>query len=363
MDINTSDSDLVVVIMAGGVGTRFWPVSTARRPKQFLRLFGDRSLLQMSYDRVSGLVPPDRILVLTNEAFVPEVREQLPEIPGDNVIGEPMRRDTAAAVTLAGILCRNRFGNPVMAILTADHMIEPLPLFHKTLLSAVNGAIKQNGLYTFGISPAYPATGYGYLERGERVVEDDGIEHFQLLRFKEKPDRATARSYIESGRFYWNSGMFVWQTDVIMAALKEHLPDHVEQIAAACAHDGTEDWSQALRAAFEPLPRISIDFGVMEKAPHVYCVASRFSWDDVGGWLSLRKYMSADETGNRCFGRTQSLDSANNLIFSEDSKEVVALVGVEDLVVVRSKNATLVVHKDRTEEVKKLVEQMEKTDS
>jgi mannose-1-phosphate guanylyltransferase len=356
------DQDLVVVIMAGGVGTRFWPLSTETRPKQFLRLFDDRSLLQMSYDRVSDLVSPDRILVLTNEMFVPLVGEQLPDIPSDNIVGEPMRRDTAAAVTLAALLCRHRFGNPVMAILTADHMIEPVSLFQKTLLSAMNGAIREEGLYTFGIAPTYPATGYGYLERGEKTADDNGIEHFKLLQFKEKPDKVTARSYVESGRYLWNSGMFVWKTDVIMAALNEHLQTHVERLASAISHYGTARWPTALREAFEPLPCISIDFGVMEKVPRVYGVASQFSWDDVGGWLSLCKYVSEDETGNRCFGQTMTLDSANNLIFCEEPKGLVALVGVDDLVVVRSKNATLIVHKDRTEEVKKLVEQMEESE-
>lgn len=301
-------------------------------------------------------------MVLTNEAFVGAVREQLPEIPQENIIGEPMRRDTAAAVTLAAVLCRNRFGNPVMAILTADHMIEPVSVFQETLLSAVRGARREKGLYTFGITPTYPATGYGYLERGEKTAEDNGIEHFQLLRFKEKPDRPTARSYLESGRFYWNSGMFVWETEVILGALREHLPDHVERVTEACEHDGTGGWATALHRAFEPLPRVSVDFGVMEKAESVYCVASRFSWDDVGGWLSLRKYLENDKTGNCCYGKIVTLDSANNITFCEDPRDVVALVGVEDLVVVRSKNATLVVHKDRTEEIKRLVEEMEDAD-
>lgn len=302
-------------------------------------------------------------MVLTNEAFVPLIGEQLPEIPSENIVGEPMRRDTAAAVTLAALLCRHRFGNPVMAILTADHVIEPVSLFQETLLSVVKGAIREEGLYTFGIMPTYPATGYGYLERGEKTGDDHGIEHFQLLRFKEKPDKATARSYVESGRFFWNSGMFVWKTNVIMAALEVCLPAHVEGLGAAIPSYGTARWPEALLEAFEPLPRVSIDFGVMEKVSSVYCVAAQFSWDDVGGWRSLRKYVPKDEAGNRCFGQAVNLDSANNLIFCEDPRGVVALVGVDDLVVVQTEKATLIVHKDRTEAVKQLVEQMEKVDS
>jgi mannose-1-phosphate guanylyltransferase len=317
----------------------------------------------MSYDRVSDLVPPERILVLTNKAFVPLIGEQLPEVPSENIVGEPMRRDTAAAVTLAALLCRHRFGDPVMAILTADHVIEPVSSFQETLLSAVKGAIREEGLYTFGIAPTYPATGYGYLERGERTDEDHGIAHFRLLRFKEKPDKETACAYVESGRFFWNSGMFVWKTSVIMAALEECLPAHVEGLGVAISSYGSTRWSEALQDAFEPLPRVSVDFGVMEKVSPVYCVAARFSWDDVGGWRSLRKYVPRDEAGNRSFGQAVSLDSANNLIFCEDPGGLVALVGVDDLVVVRTEKATLIVHKDRTEAVKELVEQMGKTDS
>ena len=354
------DLDLVVVIMAGGVGTRFWPLSTANVPKQFLELFGDRTLLQKSFDRVSGLVPPERVLVLTNAAFVSMVKEQLPEIPVENIIGEPMRRDTAAAVGLAAMLCRKRFGNPVIVTLTADHLIEPVSLFQKTMLSAVGKAAEGDALYTFGIEPNYPATGYGYLERGAPIGEDEGIQHFQLLRFKEKPDLATAGEYVDSGRFYWNSGMFVWMADAILKELETHLPDHARALARAAGFDRTDRWEQVLQEAFESIPRVSIDFGVMEKAQNVCCVASKFSWDDVGGWLSLNNYLTKDETGNCCRGKALMLDASDNVVFCEDPEETVMLIGVKDLVVVRARGGILVVHKDRTEDIKKLVEEMEK---
>ena len=356
--MNEQKSDLVVVIMAGGVGTRFWPLSTKEMPKQFLDLFGDRSLLQKSYDRVSSLVPPERILVLTNAAFVSIVKEQLPEIPGENIVGEPMRRDTAAAVGLAAFLCRKRFGNPVIVTLTADHLIEPVELFHKTLLAAALRAAKDNVLYTFGVVPTYPATGYGYLERGAQIGDDDGIQHFRLLRFKEKPDRQTACEYLESGQFYWNSGMFVWTTDAIIGEMEKHLPDHVKALSSAVSFDRQPQWEGALRQAFESIHRVSIDFGLMEKAENVCCAVSNFSWHDVGGWLALRSCLSEDEAGNRCRGKAFTLDATGNLVFCEDADETIMLVGVEDLVIVRAGGKTLIAHKDRTEDVKKLVEGM-----
>lgn len=346
---------LVVVIMAGGVGTRFWPLSTEEKPKQFLDLFGDRTLLQKTYERISNLVPPERVLVLTNAAFVSLVRDQLPEIPLENVIAEPLRRDTAAAVCLGALLCRKRFGNPVMAILTADHLIEPVGLFQKTLLSAVRRASKKGGLYTFGIGPTSPATGYGYLERGLRITVDDGIEHYELLRFKEKPDRETACQYLASGKFYWNSGMFVWTADAILEALEKHLPGHVEALSRAIAFDQTAAWDQSLEEAFKSLPPVSIDYGVMEKVQNVCCVASTFSWHDVGGWLALKDFLPEDQAGNCCRGETLALDATGNVIFCEDPHETMVLIGVDDLVVVRSGPMTLITRKDRVEELKEAV--------
>jgi mannose-1-phosphate guanylyltransferase len=356
--MNENELDLVVVIMAGGAGTRFWPLSTEERPKQFLDLFGDRTLLQKSFDRVSSLVPPERILVLTNAAFVSIVKDQLPHVPVENIIGEPTRRDTAAAVALAAVLCRRRFGNPVIATLTADHLIEPVDLFQETLLSAARRAANDNALYTFGIEPTYPATGYGYLERGLQIADDDGIEHFHLVRFKEKPDLETARQYVESGRFYWNSGMFVWTADAILKEIETHLPNHAKALFDAVAFDKTPQWNHALNAAFESLDAVSIDFAVMEKAQNVCCVASKFSWRDVGGWLALRSCLPEDETGNYCRGKTLTLDATDNLVFCEDPEDTTVLIGVKDLVVVRAGPVTLITHKDRAEDLKKLVQTM-----
>jgi mannose-1-phosphate guanylyltransferase len=356
--MNEHDVDLVVVIMAGGVGTRFWPLSTTEMPKQFLNLFGDRTMLQESYDRIADLASPERVLVLTNSAFVPIVKEQLPEIPTGNIIGEPARRDTAAAAAMAAFLCRKRFGNPVILTLTADHLIEPVDLFQKTALSAARKAAVYPVLYTFGIVPTHAATGYGYLERGTSMGHDDGIEHFELLRFKEKPDKETAQQYLKSGRFYWNSGMFVWTADAIIEEIERHLPDHARALSRAVSFDQTPLWERALKDAFASIPSISIDFGIMEKVERGCCVAAEFSWNDVGGWLALKDCLDSDEAGNCCRGKTLTLGSAGNLVFCEDPDETLLLVGVDDLVIVRAGRKTLITHKDRTEDIKKLVEGM-----
>lgn len=354
--IRIDPTGLVAVIIAGGVGTRFWPLSTTENPKQFLTLFGDRSMLQGTYDRIAGLVSPERTLVLTNQRFVPLVREQLPGIPEGNVIGEPVRRDTAGAVALAAFLCRKRFGNPVMIVLPADHVIRPVNEFQKAVLSAVQASVRDGALCTFGIQPDHAATGYGYLERGEEIATDNGCVHYRLLSFKEKPDRQTAEAYLAKRIFLWNSGMFVWTTDAILAEIEQHLPEHLRCLRPLMQFDGKPEWPAALHQAFAEIPSISIDYGVMEKAANVRIVGAPFSWSDVGGWLALEAFIEKDTQGNACRGRVRVLDARYNLVFSEDPDETIALIGVSDLIIVRSGKKTLIVPRKRAEELKKLVE-------
>lgn len=354
--LSAETADLAVVIMAGGAGTRFWPLSTERRPKQFLRLIGARTLLQQSYDRIADLVPRERILVLTAAPFVELVREQLPELPTANVIGEPCRRDTAAATALAALLCRRRFGNPVMAVLTADHYIAPAAAFQRALVSAARGARQHpQALYTFGIRPTYPATAYGYLQLGERLPSADPVAHFRLVQFREKPNRETASDYLEAGDYCWNSGIFVWTTAAILAELTQRLPDHLAALERAVAADGTADFASELRRSFEPLRAISIDYAVMEHARQVHCVEATFAWSDVGGWVALADFLERDAFENAARGQLHVLDAEGNLAFCEDSREHVALVGVRDLVVVRAGDRTLVTTRTRAEDIKQLV--------
>lgn len=348
----------VVVILAGGAGTRFWPMSTEARPKQFLRLFGDRSLLQQSYDRAVSLTRPERVLVLTGQALVPLVREQLPELGPDNVIGEPVRRDTAAAVALAALIARARFGAVVLVTLTADHRIEPHDEFVRVVTSAVEGAAADSLLYTLGIPPTHAATAYGYLERGPRVGEIGGVAHFDLARFREKPDRETAEGFLSSGRFLWNSGMFVWSASAILERFAEHLPGHLAALQPVVDPDGGSVDPRSLEAAFGGLPAVSVDYGIMEKSSGVRVVEATFSWSDVGAWEAVGAFLPEDPTGNRGAARLVSHEATGNVVFTEDPDELVALVGVEGLAVVRAGKRTLVVPLARAEEVKELVKSL-----
>lgn len=354
----TEKGNIAAFIMAGGAGTRFWPLSTRERPKQFMQVFDDRSLLQKSYDRIAGVIPAECVFVLTSDRYTKVVSEQLPDIPTENIIGEPERKDTAAAVCLGALIARKRFDNPVMVVLTADHIIEPVELFRRTLLSAVDRAREEPVLYTFGVRPTFPSSSYGYLEIGRKWADDGGIEHFQVVSFKEKPSSEQARRYLKSGRYLWNSGMFVWTVDAILDELKRYLPEHVARLERAVEDLDGPLWVQSLRSAFAELKRISIDFAVMEKARDVRCVVGEFLWKDVGGWPAFQELLPADDSGNHVRGDAHVLDARDNLLYCDNPEETVVLAGVEHLVIVRAGNRTLVASKDRLEDLKDVVETM-----
>lgn len=347
---------IVATIMAGGAGTRFWPLSTEERPKQFLSLVGERSLLQMSFDRMRGLVPPEQVMVLTNESYEDLVAAQLPEIPRDNIIGEPSRRDTAAAVALAALMTHHRFGEATMVLLTADHVISPLENFQAALREAVDGC-QSGGLYTLGIRPTYPATGFGYLQTGQALAAGS-LSHFKVDRFKEKPSAEVAQVFLESGNYFWNSGMFVWRTDEILKEFERNLPAHIETLRPVMPLMGTERGRLELMAAFDKLERISVDYAILEKAADVRAVIPEITWDDVGGWRAVAQYLSLDGSGNRLHGSVWSEEANHNVVFSEDPEEKVLLLGVEDLVVVRSGRRTLVAHRDRLDSLKLAVDNL-----
>ncbi len=354
------DLNLVAVIMAGGEGTRFWPLSTDERPKQFLRIIDNRSLLQKSRDRISGLIPDEKIFVLTNNRYTDSVLEQLPGIPRDNVIGEPIRRDTAAAICLGALIAQKHYRNPVMVILPADHLVEPIDVFQKTILSSARKAHETGALYTFGIKPDYPATGYGYLELGRKCADDDGIEHFHLLSFKEKPDLKAAKRYTMLEGFRWNSGIFLWTADAILGEIRKYIPSHFEIISEAMKFYRTPRWPRTLERAFECLNSISIDYAVMEKSEDVRCVDCTFSWSDMGGWNAMKNYLPRDEADNCICGRVKGMDSKENLVYCENRDEEIMLIGVRDLIIVRSGSKTLVAHKNRTEDIKNLLKERDR---
>ena len=343
-------ADLYCVVMAGGAGTRFWPASTEDVPKQLLTLVGDRSLLQLAVDRARRLVPVDRILIITSERLHAAVSQQLPELPPRNIVAEPERKDTAAAVALATLLVSARGGKRA-AILTSDHLISPVDDFAAAVVVACDAcAADVDAVVTFGIVPTFPATGFGYLE----VDSAAGNDARAVLRFVEKPMLAVATEYVESGRFLWNSGMFVFDVDGMRRALSTHLPEHVRLLAPVVA--GGNVTSSTLAAAFSGLTRISIDKGVMEKHSKVLCVPARFRWSDVGSFPALAEHLPQDDHNNATRGTLMKHDASNNVVWCADADEVVAIVGLSDIVVVRAGNRTLVVPRARAEDVKKLIE-------
>lgn len=332
--------------MAGGAGTRFWPLSTDSKPKQFLNLVGERTFLQYSFERARTLCSAEQILVFTHADYRSYVVEQLPEIPLTNIFCEPERRDTAAAIAWSSLVCHQRFGPCVVVTLTSDHWIEPLSEFALALREFYQGASCCDGLYTMGISPSWPSTGYGYLELGQQFDKFGELDHFQLLRFREKPNRETAEEFIESGRFLWNSGMFAWKSSVILEQFEQHLPRHLDILRPVCDSSGNE-----LVEAFSQLQKISIDFAILEKAPDVRTLRPRFQWSDLGGWQALTDFL-AEQEGNRHRGNLFSFDSRENLVFCDDPNDQVALIGVSGLTVVRMGRKTLVVPSARAEDIK-----------
>ena len=343
---------LVLLIMAGGAGTRFWPWSTDSLPKQFLQFVGQRSLLQETYERSRGLCPPENILVLTHENYRGLVAEQLPELGAEQILCEPSRRDTAAAVAYGALSVQKLYGNPVTVLLTSDHWIETVEQYQAAIREVAWGAASSQALYTLGIRPTYPATGYAYLQLGERLNSERPLPHRKLLQFREKPARQVAEGYIASGNYLWNSGMFAWQTNVILEQFYRHLPTHLTTLRPAV--EGRAN----LAEAFNKLEKISIDFAILEKAPDVRCVVPDFEWSDLGGWLALQPFL--EEAGDQNYGRGKvySYEGQRNLVVCQDPEETVALLGVSDLVVVRVGKKTLVVPKSRTEEIKQLLAKM-----
>jgi mannose-1-phosphate guanylyltransferase len=338
--------------MAGGAGTRFWPLSTEARPKQFLPLVADLSPLQLSFERMQGLCTPDRVVVITSQDYVGLCREQLPLVPADQIVGEPIRRDTAAAVAYAALFCRHKFGDCTMVMLTADHWIDPISEFQLAVTEMLEGVRRVGGLYTMGIRPSWPATGYGYLQVGESCAGPEStLPHHHVTRFKEKPNAVTAREYLREGNFLWNSGMFAWTSRTILEAFRKQLPAHLDRLEPAVGGP-----PEQLLAAFEGLEKISIDYAIMEKAPLVSCVVPRFAWSDLGSWQALGPFLESDAQGNLSRGQLSAYQSRDNLLFSEDTEEQIALLGVNNLVIVRAGQKTLVASLDCVEDVKKLLE-------
>lgn len=354
---------LHAVVMAGGSGTRFWPQSTEARPKQFLNIFGERTMLQSTVDRIEKLIPAERVWVITNDKYVDLVREQLPDIPTQNIVGEPVGRNTAPCVAAAAALIHQQDPNGTMVVLPADHLIAETDNFLSILEAAESKAREDGSLITIGIKPDHPETGYGYIEFDEDSSENhNGQEVKQVKQFREKPDSETAQKFIDAGNFLWNSGMFIWKASTILNKFEQYLPEIDEEIKTLERSLSAGDQKESINNFYYGCPSISIDYGIMEKADSVYVVPGDFGWNDVGSWRAVYDLRSKDENGNVIQAKhTETADAKNNLLQSKGEK-MIALVGVENLAVVETDNAILICDIDHSQGVKKVVNKLRKDD-
>lgn len=346
---------ITAVIMAGGRGERFWPRSRNSFPKQFLSLTGDgETMIQKTVHRLSSLVAPEDIFVVTNAAYASVVNEQLSDIPAENILFEPAARNTAPCIGLAAAVIRKRYGDAVMMVLPSDHLIKFNQMFIDTLKTAASAAQKGNGLVTIGITPTYPETGYGYIQF---EADDNGTTGvYNVKRFVEKPNIELAKEYVNSGEYLWNSGMFVWKVSSIEANLRKYLPDMTEGLNKIAEAAGTDLFNDVVAEEFPKFRSESIDFGVMEKASEVYTIPGNFGWDDVGSWLALERVNRTNEYGNMIQGDVISINTKNTIVCG--GKKLIATVGIEDLVVVDTDDALLICAKDSTQDVKKVIENL-----
>jgi mannose-1-phosphate guanylyltransferase len=348
------DPALYAVILAGGSGTRFWPQSRKSRPKQLLTIVGNKTMIRATVERILPEIPFDRVLVLAGVSCADAIRDELPELPADRVVAEPYGRNTAPCIALAAYKLAKRDPNAVMAVLPADHIIGKDAVFRNAVRLAYDVALRGDHLVTFGIVPDRPETGYGYIERGEAAFFLGHSTVFQVKNFVEKPDRAKAKEYLESGAFFWNSGMFLWKVGAIIKAFEDHLPQVSGVMEKYLSVLNTEDEPNALEEIYSSLESVSIDYGIMEKAAGVLVIPLDCGWNDVGTWSSLHGVWGDDSEGNAVEGHALCLNS-NGCIVSSPHK-LATLIGVEDLIVVDTPDALLVCRKTNAQDVRKLQE-------
>lgn len=345
-----------ILIMAGGKGERFWPLSSPSVPKQLLPILSSRSMIEETVARFDGLIGKENIFISTCEELKGRIRHLLRQIPADNFIIEPESKDTAAAVGLAALHIRKRYPGSVMAVVPADHYIKENGLFLRDLVTAEKTALESGCLLTFGIVPSRPETGYGYIELGEVVHNTLENPAYEVKSFREKPDPEKAREYIAQGGFVWNSGLFVWSVNAVLEALEKTMPDLFARLMDIQEHLGTGREKEATRECFASLPRISVDYGVMEKADNVLCMKARFTWDDVGTWSSLERFNPKDDSGNIFKSDWKGLETRNTILYGDTG--LICTIGVEDLLIIRNRDTVLVARKDREQDIKKLLDEL-----
>jgi mannose-1-phosphate guanylyltransferase len=346
------------IILAGGGGTRFWPRSRQQRPKQFLHLDSDRSLLQQAYERLAALVPPSAVWVLTAAAHSAEVARQLPEVPTTQIVGEPCPRDTAACIALAAGLLQERAPQATMIVAPADQRITPLAEFHRAVEAALLLAEEHpQALLTFGVVPRWPATGFGYLQQGDLLTTRQGLPVYRVRAFREKPAADLAERFVASGDWFWNSGIFVWKVAAIWRELCLRQPALVAAIQRICAAWDSDQRQAVFSQEYAPLPRLSIDRAILEHAESVLVLPAPFEWDDLGSWQAFGRLHPVDAQGNILRARHCGLETERCLIVA-DPQVLVATLGVHDLLIVQDGAVVLVADRRREADIKQLVEQV-----
>src|SRR5881392_3048701 len=345
---------IYALILAGGSGERFWPLSRRARPKQLLRLVSEKTLLEETLARLDGFIPRERILILTNTEQESAVRKLLGNLPKENILAEPAKRDTAAAIALGTGWVAVRDHAAIMVVLPADHVIANGPAFQETLALAADAAEETSELVTIGIKPTWACPGFGYVEHGKPVrlhkrPDSDAIH--RVVRFREKPNPDLAESFLRRGNFRWNAGMFVWSVPTVLREFNRHAPELADFISQLRAPGNFE---KALRERFSKLPRISFDYAIMEKADRVLVVEAGFDWEDIGSWRAVANYFQKDKQGNAANRAITAVDASNNIVFEEDGTSV-ALLGVHNLIVVRTSDAILICHRHQAEKIKNLL--------
>ncbi len=347
-------NSLYALILAGGSGERFWPLSRRAQPKHLLQLVSEKTLIEETIERLDGLVPPERILILTNVDQEIALRELLPNFPAKNIVAEPAKRDTAAAVALATGWVAKRDHQATMLVLPADHVIKDRAAFQETLRTAVRAAETTRAMVTIGVKPTWACPGFGYIEQGEAVTLAGAAAAnpiFHVVRFREKPNAELAERFVRDGKFRWNAGMFVWSVPTVLTEFNRHAPELANFISQLRAPD---NWDRTVQERFGTLPRISFDYAIMEKADRVLMVEAGFDWDDVGGWRAVAEYLDHDEKNNATRGDFTAMNASNNIVFN-DGPTKIALLGVHNLIVVRTADALLVCNRHDAEKIKNLV--------
>ncbi len=348
--------ELFTLIMAGGSGTRFWPGSRNAKPKQYLQIFGEESLIQSTISRFSSFTSTENIYVVSNRDQAEVLEKQANVLPRKNLIYEPVGKNTLPCIGLAAMFADKIDPNGVMVVSPADHLIKNTGLFRKTIEAAIDTAINNNGIVTIGITPTYPATGYGYIQVESEIQAYNDIKRFKVQRFVEKPCQKIADEYINQGGFYWNSGLFIFKINVFLDAVKQYAPALYNNLRKIQEDIGNLTFEHTLESVYNTVQNISIDYGIMEYADNIYLTQGNFDWNDLGSWESVYLASEHDEEGNVSKGESILVDTKNSYISTDSG--VVALIGVEDLIVVRDGNATLVCKRENAEEIKKVVDKL-----